>query len=116
MNTADIAKIEMALGITLPEVYRNTIAGSSAPRLSELGIFDDAMLIIERTEEQRKGYGAAQPWPKQYVYIGDQEDACPYAMDCGSGVVIHSDHGSLTETLGEYASVATLANELLAET
>ena len=116
MIPSDIDKIEEALAVRLPEQYRVAIQGADASELSKYGLFDDAALIIERTLEQRVGYGGAAPWPQPFVYIGDQEDACPYALDCTSGIVVHSDHGSLQETLGRYGSVRELTAGLLDET
>lgn len=116
MTSSDIDKIEEALAVRMPGQYRAAMLGAHAIKLSEYGLFDDASLIIERTKEQRLGYGGAAPWPQQFVYIGDQEDACPYALDCTSGAVVHSDHGSMLETLGRYDSVDQLADELLDET
>jgi hypothetical protein len=115
MTPADITRIEEALAVRLPEAYRTTMVGPVAEKLGESGVFDDAELVIERTREQRKGYGGAAPWPSRYVYVGDQEDACPYAMDCETGVVIHSDHGSLSDQLGRIESVEKLTASLLDE-
>lgn len=39
--------------------------------------------------------------PPQYVYIGDEDDACPYALDCENGSVTYTDHGDLMEPLAQ---------------
>ncbi len=72
----------------------------------ELSLFDDAELNIERTLEYRRGFGGAPPWPADYVHIGDDDDACPYALHCGDGTILKTDHGNLTKRpLAAFASV-----------
>lgn len=117
MTTNDFAEIESSLAVQLPENYRTLLSGPTCPVLGETGLFDDPSLIIARTLEQRSGYGGAPAWAKQFVYVGDQEDACPYALDCGSGRVVQTDHGNLAaEPLKLYRSIDELASELLAFT
>ena len=95
MTESDIALIEQSLGVKLPEAYRSLMSGEESSRLAEGGIFDDAGLIIERTKEYRGGYEGAPAWPNHLVYIGDQEDACPYALDSLTGSIVQVDHGVL---------------------
>lgn len=115
MTSFDIAAIEEKLGLKLPADYRTVLCGPDAARLDEAGLFDDASLIVRRTKEQRAGYGGAPPWPDSVVYIGDQEDACPYALDVISGCIVQTDHGNLSSRpLARYANILELAAELLA--
>ena len=114
MKDSDIVAIEAELAVKLPPSYRALLCGHDAKRLDGSGLFDDAALIIERTKEQRAGYGGAPPWPTNFVYIGDQEDACPYALDVTSGVITQTDHGNLSvRPLARYPSISELAAELL---
>lgn len=116
MKDSDIAAVEAELGIKLPPGYRAILSGPDAKRLDKAGLFDDAALIIQRTKEQRAGFGGASPWPVHFVYIGDQEDACPYALDVTSGSITQTDHGNLAaRPLARYATTADLAAELLKE-
>ena len=115
MNSSDIAAIEESLEVKLPESYRSLMCGPDSPRLSDAGLFDEFALIVERTKEQRQGYGGAPGWPDHLVYVGDQEDACPYALDVQTGLIVQTDHGNLSEEpLAHYASIHELAAELLA--
>jgi hypothetical protein len=115
MTSTDLDKIEQTLGLRLPADYRTLMTGDSADRLVNSGLFTDAGKVIERTLEQRNGFGGAPPWPARFVYLGDQEDACPYALDCTSGRVTHSDHGRLDSALGTFESVSLLAQSLATE-
>jgi len=69
-------------------------------------------MIVDRTQEQRAGFAGGQPWAHQYVYIGDEDDACPYALDCDTGSVIYTDHGDLKKPLARFASVAEFVKQL----
>jgi hypothetical protein len=114
MKASDIAMIEEALGVQLPSAYRALVCGTEDSRLNDAGLFDDAALIVARTKEQRAGFGGAPSWPKEFVYIGDQDDACPYALDIASGVVLQTDHGNLMrKPLARYENVSVLIAELL---
>jgi hypothetical protein len=113
MTVSDIAQIEAALRVQLPSAYRAVVCDADASRLENAGLFDDATLIIERTKEQRAGFGGAPAWPQEMIYIGDQDDACPYALDVESGAVLQTDHGNLTrKPLARYESVSALVAEL----
>src|SRR4051812_38155835 len=110
MKPSDIAAIEESLSVKLPEAYRLLMCGSDAPRFDSAGLFDEVALIVDRTKEQRQGYGGAPRWPHHLVYIGDQEDACPYALDTQTGVITQTDHGNLTkEPLARYAGIQELS-------
>jgi hypothetical protein len=70
-------------------------------------------LIIQRTLEQRSGYEGAPAWPSQFVVIGDEDDACPYALDCSTGRIIQTDHGNLKKTpLLEFTGITELVDEI----
>lgn len=99
MSGMDLMMMEAQLGVTLPADYKAALAAFPWPELvgeTEFSLWDDAALNIERTLGYRKGYGGAPPWPKEYVHIGDDDDACPYALRCGDGTIVKTDHCNLS--------------------
>jgi hypothetical protein len=107
-----VARIELELGVRLPAEYVRLVSQRSLEQLANLGLFDSAT-VIARTREQRNGFGGAPMWPDTIISIGDQEDACPYALDCICGGVTQTDHGNLDEEpLARYTSVVELLKEL----
>ncbi len=70
-------------------------------------------LIIERTLEYRNGYCGAPAWPKAMLYVGDESDGCPYALNCDSGELLKTDHGNLERiALERYERFEDFVNEL----
>jgi hypothetical protein len=108
--------IEAALGVVLPEAYKNVMASFPWPAFrdsTEASLWDNPTAIVDQTKAQRAGFGGAPPWPAHYVMIGDESDACPYALDCKTGAIVQTDHGNLkNQPLATFHSVA----ELVAET
>lgn len=90
----DLLRIESSLGVKLPEAYRKYLGSPRTQDIDEESIFGDADLIISATQEYREGFGGNPPWPGKWVYVGDEADACPYAIDVESGEVIQTDHGN----------------------
>jgi hypothetical protein len=85
--------------VMLPAAYKDVVAHFPWPQFAgstEFSLWDDAALNVERTLEYREGYGGAPPWPSDYVHIGDDDDACPYALRCSDGSIVKTDHGNLT--------------------
>jgi hypothetical protein len=102
MKARDIARIESALGVTLPEDYRGFLSSErSDDRIDEVSVLDDPDAIVDLTQAYRKGFEGLQPWPQQYVYAGDEADACPYLVDCGTGEFCRSDKGNLSKAMLE---------------
>jgi hypothetical protein len=92
--------MEQKLQVQLPTAYAAAVVPYPWPELAnstEYSLWDDAALNVERTFEYRAGYGGAPPWPLHYVHIGDDDDACPYALHCSDGTIIKTDHGNLTK-------------------
>lgn len=112
MTSAHLQMIETSLGIILPETYKCAMAPFPWPAYqgsTETSLWDDPVAIINQTNAQRAGFGGAPPWPTHYVVIGDEDDACPYALDCQTGTVIWTDHGYLNENpLAKFPNVAEL--------
>jgi len=116
MDTPSITRIESALAIRLPDAYRQMMLSGKIERLGDCGLFTDPEVIIERTREHRAGYAGAPKWSDGVVYIGDQEDACGFALDCKTGVVVQSDHGNLVEApMARYETIDALVAELASD-
>lgn len=95
MKIEDIRRIESALNVKLPSDFVEfMISERNYDAIDEVSVFDDANTIIEATIAYRQGK-CSQQWPMQLVYIGDESDACPYALDCISAELKRLDHGSI---------------------
>ncbi|GAA5511156.1 SMI1/KNR4 family protein [Novipirellula caenicola] len=75
MAPNDIATIESALGFFLPKSYVDVVtnypaelANTEAP---DFGLFDDPTLIIDANRTVRTDGYCGEPWPDQYVIIGE---------------------------------------------
>jgi hypothetical protein len=116
MTLENLKMMEVRLHVTPPSDYKGVLLAYPWPEFaggSEFSLWDDAVLNVERTLEYRNGYGGAPAWPSDYVHIGDDDDACPYAMSCSDGTIVKTDHGNLTaRPLSRYGSVETLVREL----
>jgi hypothetical protein len=112
MSEADLNQIEAALEVRLPESYRSVMLALPMGQYDGYSLHEDVSKIVSRTKEQRSGYAGGQPWPHRYVYIGDEDDACPYALDCESGSVTYTDHGNLAEPLARFGSVTEFLQSL----
>ena len=84
----DIAEIERALDVRLPASYvlfLSTRDTGLDVDVDGQSVLDDAKAIIDGTLEYRAGFVGLPPWPRTWVYVGDEGDACPYALDCETG-------------------------------
>lgn len=96
MTEPEIQSIEQALQVRLPKDYRQFLAADRGEDDPDDTTLEDAPgPIIEATQEYRAGFSGLQPWPDSLVYMGDESDACPYVIDCGSGEVRRLDKGNL---------------------
>ena len=91
MNESDLARIETALGISLPTVFSNVMLHFPQVLIDEATMTDpdgnefidsmmitpDADYIIERTEEWRRD----PDWPNNYLLIGDNGCGEDYSVD-----------------------------------
>ena len=118
MTLEDLTTMEQQLGVILPDRYKQIMLSYPWPKFAsttDFSLWDDAALNIERTFEYRAGYGGAPPWPLDYIRIGDDDDACPYALQCSDGAIIKTDHGNLTKRpLEEFATVDAFVRQLQA--
>lgn len=116
MTHQETTLMEEKLQVTLPTTYKQTVTSFPWPEFAggtEFSLWDDAALNVERTLEYRDGYGGAPPWPSDYVHIGDDDDACPYALRCSDGTIVKTDHGNLTaRPLAKFASVEEFVRQL----
>jgi hypothetical protein len=116
MTLEHLTLMEQQLHVTLPTAYKQVVTTFPWPEFAggtEFSLWDDAALNVERTLEYREGYGGAPPWPLDYIHIGDDDDACPYALRCSDGTVVKTDHGNLTaRPLARFASMETFVREL----
>jgi hypothetical protein len=115
MKTRDIARIESALGVTLPEDYRGFLLSERRDdSIDETSVLDDPDAIVDLTQAYRKGFEGLQPWPQRYVYAGDEADACPYFVDCDTGEFCRSDKGNLSRAMLErHSSFSAFLEERL---
>ena len=97
MDLKAIERLEKELGVTLPPEYVRLLVQPRPAAIGTVSVSDDVELIIERTKEHREGFAGAPEWPQQFVYVGDEDDACPYALDCTTGVIVWTDHGNLDQ-------------------
>jgi hypothetical protein len=116
MTGEDLTAMEEQLQVTLPEAYKRTMLSYPWPEFAsttDSRLWDDAALNIERTLEYRAGYAGGPPWPLDYIHIGDDDDACPYALRCTDGTIMKTDHGNLrTRPLQEFANMDALVRDL----
>lgn len=99
MTLAQLSRMETQLQVRLPTAYKDVVASFPWPEFTgstEFSLWDDDSLNIKRTLEYRAGYGGAPSWPADYIHIGDDDDACPYALRCSDGTILKTDHGNLT--------------------
>jgi len=86
MDSGDVARIEQELEVALPTELRDFLL---SPRdeldPDDCTVMDDPESIIEMTKMYRLGFVGLPPWPKAWIYIGDESDACPYFVDCVTG-------------------------------
>lgn len=84
MTEAEIDRIETALEISLPRVYRNLMVPfplRSCRGNSDTELWDDSDRLIEENKQLRFGlFGGVKPWPKQYFCLGGAGSGCVYAL------------------------------------
>lgn len=102
MQTRDVARIESTLGVSLPDAYRGFLLSERTDdRIDATSVLDDPEAIIASTLDYRNGFEGLSLWPKRFVYVGDEADACPYLIDCDTGAFARSDKGDLSRAMLE---------------
>jgi hypothetical protein len=101
----EVVRIEQQLGVPLPDSYRRFLTSPREKDIDGQSLFGDADLIVSATLDYRNGADGLPPWPRNFVYIGDEADACPYAIDTASGEVTQTDKGNLQrKPLGRFVN------------
>lgn len=95
MSVQEISRVEAELQLTLPAAYADFLR-TRGDYPDNTTVLDTADLIIGCTTEYRHGIYGAPPWPWHLVCIGDEADACPYALDCLSGEIVQTHKGNTT--------------------
>jgi hypothetical protein len=107
MEADAIATIERELAVALPPDCATFLRSPRDETPDATTALDDAASIIELTREYRAGAFAGVPaWPAGWVYVGDEADACPYAIDCASGAVLQLHEGDPGQAMRRFATFA----------
>lgn len=102
LSAVDIAEIERVLEIALPQEYESFLR-LRIPEIDATTVIDTAATIIEMTLDYRKGFSGLPGWAADMIYVGDEADACPYALNCATGELFRTDKGDLARpTLESY--------------
>jgi hypothetical protein len=116
LTADDIARVEQALGITLPASYRARMVPypiRAAEGNADLGVWDNAERIVELNLELRRGAaGGVKPWPSRFFALGHPGDGSPYALDLDAGDAVwwvdrsHLDNPSSAKESDSFAAWA----------
>ena len=92
--------------VILPAGYRGfATSDRDFEVVDESTVLSDPQSVISATKEFRRGFAGLEPWPNSWIYIGDEADACPYALDCKSGILRRLDKGNISrKPLEEFTS------------
>lgn len=116
MTDDEIHLIENSLDVKLPEDYAQFLRVERTSEIDSTTVLDSAGMIIEWTNEYRKGFSGLPAWQKELVYIGDEADACPYIINCKSGEVLCTDKGNVTrQPLSRHDSFADFVSSKVAD-
>ena len=112
LSATDVEDLERMLGVALPGAYARFLQTRDRD-IDATSLFDDPQLIIEATRDYRAGFSGLPPWPNDMICVGDEADACPYAIDCTTGVCLRVDKGNLSRPpLHHYENVEALMDAL----
>jgi len=96
LSGEEIATIERELEVTLPAAYKRFLMCREEGCDVEIdaeSVRDDARTVIDATLQYRAGFAGLPAWPAAWLYVGEEADACAYALDCASGVCLRLDKG-----------------------
>lgn len=96
MTPSEVREVEAALGLSLPGAYVRFLS-SGISSIDGVSALRTVALIVDATMMYRKGEIGIPAWPSHFICIGDEADACPYALNCITGEVIHTRKGYLDE-------------------
>ena len=97
MTADDLARIEEALGISLPASYKAAVSPFPVPAAAgnrDLAVWDNPEQLIAFNRELRQGgSGGVKPWPAHFYAMGHPGDGSPFALDLSAGdAVWWADH------------------------
>ena len=99
MTPQELAHLDAALAITLPEAYKALFDSFPIPAYSgnsDIAVWDHAERLLKLNLEYRTGApGGLAPWPPHLYAMGHAGDGCPYAVDLRDESVWWVDHGSV---------------------
>lgn len=102
MTNDDIARIQEATGITLPQHYVDVVTNYPAELINteapDFGLFDDPKQIIEENHSVRKNGYFGEKWPDHYFIIGHN--------GCGDYYVIITDSTRFTVGFADHEIMA----------
>ena len=98
ISSDELNRIEAELQVSLPAEYRTYVGSKRQTTRDCYSILDSADSIIEATRTYRAGLEDLPRWPKSYLYVGDEADACPYALDTATGSVSRLDKGDISRS------------------
>jgi hypothetical protein len=94
MTDAEIASIEQALGIRLPDAYRAVVAAYPVRACAgndDTELWDNAARLIELNQELRSGRYGVTPWPPGFFSLGTDAGGCCQALNLTDGTVLWAD-------------------------
>lgn len=95
MTIADFEEVESTLNLTMPEPLKQFAMTERSIRDIDYEVIAGAPQgFIEMTLAYRAGFVGMPPWPNEWLCIGDDGTACPYAIDCVTERVLQLDHGN----------------------
>jgi hypothetical protein len=122
MTADDLTRVETALAIRLPAVYRDLVVPFPIPAYAgnaDTELWDDPDALIALNRELRAGDGAAAPWPEHLFAIGRDGSGCASAIDLRDPMapVWWADrcHLDAVGTAQESPSLVTWAEQHLAD-
>lgn len=109
LAAADVDRIERTLDVSLPQEYRKALLEARPAHVDQTSLLDDADQIIGWTKDYRNGFAGLAKWPADYVYIGDEADACPYVISCKTGEILKLDRGNIdTKPIRSFQTLSAL--------
>jgi hypothetical protein len=84
LTEVELARIEAALGVVLPVVYRKLVVPFPVPAYvgnAETELWDDADRLVELNRELRDGVVFVHPWPVHMFSMGRDGSGCASAID-----------------------------------
>lgn len=98
MSEEEVARIESELQVAIPSSLRTFLLTKRNTEEVDYGtVAGSPEGFIEMTKEYRTGFVGLPPWPKEWLYLGDASDACPYVVDCITGRMFQLHKGDLRQ-------------------